>query len=63
MHQQIPQSRREFLASQALGIGGVALAWLLQDQNQSLAAPAKPQEMPAHRFAPRRPTFRPKPRR
>ena len=26
------QSRREFLANQAFGIGGVALAWLLAEQ-------------------------------
>ena len=33
------QSRREFLANNAMGVGGVALAWLLQ-QEQLLARPA-----------------------
>ena len=35
-----PFSRREFLEKNAMGIGGVALAWMLQEQNQLNAAPA-----------------------
>lgn len=35
-------SRRHFLATNAMGIGGVALAWLLK-QDQLLAEPAKPE--------------------
>jgi hypothetical protein len=34
-------SRRHFLAQQALGIGSVALAWLLS-REQARAAPLKP---------------------
>lgn len=40
-----PLSRRQFLASQGLGLGTVALAWLLQ-QDQLLANPA---QAPTHR--------------
>ena len=35
----MPQSRREFLAQNAMGVGGMALAWLLQ-QEKLLATPA-----------------------
>ena len=35
----IPQSRREFLTQNAMGVGGIALAWLLK-QDQLLARPA-----------------------
>lgn len=48
-----PVSRRHFLAHNALGIGGVALAWLLQ-QEQLLATPST--------VAPTRPTFDLKPK-
>ena len=34
-------TRRHFLAQQPFGLGGLALAWLL-DQDGLLAAPAKP---------------------
>jgi hypothetical protein len=37
----LPASRREFLAQNALGIGGVALAWMLREE-QLLAAPHIP---------------------
>ena len=40
MHDQHRSTRRHFLASNALGVGGVALAWLRQ-QNDALAKPAK----------------------
>ena len=36
-------TRRQFLASNALGMGSVALAWLLQ-QDRLLAAPHMPRE-------------------
>src|SRR5271154_4635649 len=34
-------SRRHFLAQQAFGLGGLALAWLLKE-DQALASPPKP---------------------
>jgi hypothetical protein len=40
-------SRRHFLATNALGIGSVALAWLL-DQERLLAEPARPELEPKH---------------
>ena len=53
---QSQSTRRHFLASQAMGIGGVALAWLM-DQDRAFAEPAKPALV--------RPTFdvKPKPTR
>jgi len=59
MHTHIPPTRREFLAHQAMGIGGVALAWLLAEQNQSAAAPAKPHDPPALDLRPKTPHFPP----
>jgi hypothetical protein len=59
MPSHTPPSRREFLAHQAMGIGGVALAWLLAEQNQSLAAPAKPHDPPALDLRPKTPHFPP----
>jgi hypothetical protein len=59
MPSHIPQSRRQFLASQALGIGGVALAWLLADENHALAAPAKPHSPPVLDLRPKPPHFPP----
>ena len=41
-------TRRHFLASGALGMGGLAVAWLL-DQQQAAASPAKP-ELGPRRF-------------
>ncbi len=41
-------TRRHFLATNALGIGGVALAWLLK-QDGLLAAPSRP-ELEPHKF-------------
>lgn len=46
--QSLPLTRRHFLASNALGIGGVALAWLL-NEDRLLAEPAKP-ELERRRF-------------
>lgn len=47
-------SRRQFLATNALGIGSVALAWLLRQQNL-LATPVRPE------LAPKQFDLRPKP--
>jgi hypothetical protein len=40
-------ARRHFLATSALGLGSLALNWLLQEE-RLLAAPAKPDARPAH---------------
>jgi hypothetical protein len=48
------RSRREFLSTSALGMGSVALACLLRDQ-QLLAAPHMPKENPKFDMAPRPP--------
>jgi hypothetical protein len=62
MHRLPNHSRRHFLASSAMGIGGVALAWLL-DQEGLLAAPARP-ELGQRRFdlTPKPPHFEPRAR-
>jgi uncharacterized protein (DUF1501 family) len=44
----LQSTRRHFLASNAMGLGGVALAWLL-NQEKLLAKPAKP-ELSPHKF-------------
>src|SRR4051812_40306775 len=52
-------SRRHFLASQAVGIGGVALAWLLNEEGV-LAAGDKPElERPVYDVLPKRPAHAP----
>src|SRR5947209_12648391 len=51
----IRSSRRHFLAQQSLGIGSLALAWLLQ-QDDLRAAPAKPTlEKPTYDLKPKSP--------
>lgn len=57
---QVPAglSRRAFLQQNAFGIGGVALACLLQDEGL-LAAPAKPVETNINDLKPRIPHFEP----
>ena len=55
------RTRREFLASSALGMGSVALACLLRD-DALLAAPHVPRENPAFDMAPKRPHAAPKAR-
>ena len=47
----------EFLARQALGIGGVALASLLANENLLAEAPSKPHDPAAHDLRPRPPRF------
>ena len=55
MHDHQRSTRRHFLASNAMGIGGVALAWLLQ-QDDALAKPAKPNlGAPQHDLFPKPP--------
>ena len=51
------QSRREFLANQAFGIGGVALAWLLAEQKLLADAPAKPHDSLVLDLRPKPPHF------
>jgi len=55
-----PRSRRQFLAEQALGIGGVALAWLLAEDGHSLSATTKPHAAPALDLRPRPTHFAPR---
>jgi hypothetical protein len=51
----LQSSRRHFLAQQALGMGSLALAWLLQ-QDRASAAPLKPLlEKPTYDLLPKRP--------
>lgn len=52
---KIPPTRRQFLAEHAMGIGGVALAWLLQ-QDRVSANPAKlPKDVRSHDLKPKTP--------
>ena len=55
---QLQSSRRHFLAQNAMGIGGVALTWLLQREGL-LAKPVKP-EFAAHDLLPKRPPHEPR---
>jgi hypothetical protein len=53
-------SRRHFLSSSAMGLGGVALAWLL-NQEKLLAAPVQPPlEQPTYDLTPKRPHVEPR---
>ncbi len=57
---QPPNTRREFLAQNAMGIGSVALAWMLQ-QEQLLAKPASVTERAAqHDLQPKSPPLAPR---
>ena len=57
-----PASRREFLARNALGIGSVALAWLLNEEGL-LAMPANvPKKPPSFDLKPKRPPAKPQAR-
>ncbi len=58
--QRLP-TRREFLSHNAMGIGGVALAWLL-DQERLLAAPHVPRENQRFDLAPKPPHAPPRAR-
>src|SRR5262245_34639138 len=53
-------TRRHFLASNAMGIGSLALAWLLKQDNL-LAAPERPELEPRHYdLTPKTPHFDPR---
>lgn len=55
----IPLTRRHFLAENAMGIGAVALAWLLQ-QDELLAVPKNlPKDNPHYDLKPKPPRFAP----
>jgi hypothetical protein len=55
-------TRRHFLAANAMGLGGVALAWLL-NRDRLLAAPPRPELEPRHfDLKPRPPHFAPRAR-
>ncbi len=57
------QSRRTFLERSAMGMGGVALACLLNDQRLLAEPPAKPPDPHALDMLPRSRILRHKPRR
>lgn len=57
----LPASRREFLARNALGIGGVALAWLLRE-DRLLAAPHIPRGKSSFNLAAKSPPSPPRAR-
>lgn len=60
--QQLAATRRHFLASQTMGIGGVALAWLLNEEGL-FAAPEKPSfERPTYDTLPKTPARPPQAR-
>jgi len=61
MFDHLPSSRREFLASaSSFGVGGLALAWLLQSESLS-GAPVKPSlERPKYDLLPKKPAHEPK---
>src|ERR671914_396668 len=55
-------TRRHFLASNLMGIGGLALAWLLKEEGL-LASPPRPEVQPrSYDLAPRPPHFAPRAR-
>jgi hypothetical protein len=55
----LPRTRREFLAENAMGIGSIALAWLMQQENL-LAKPASVAERQvAHSLLPKKPHHEP----
>ncbi|RPI77183.1 MAG: DUF1501 domain-containing protein, partial [Planctomycetaceae bacterium] len=56
---RVPETRREFLQSSALGLGGVALAWML-NQDRLLAAPHIPKGGRQHSLLPRSPESAPR---
>jgi hypothetical protein len=54
-----PATRREFLQRNALGIGGIALSWMLQQERLLAAPPSKPVDIKFSDLKPRSPQFRP----
>src|SRR6187551_1016705 len=55
----VPATRREFLQRNALGIGGIALSWMLQQDRMLAAPPTKPTDIKFNDLKPRTPQFRP----
>ncbi len=54
----LPRSRRHFLAQNAMGIGSIALAWMMQQE--ALAKPKSVTAKPFNDLKPRTPAFEPK---
>lgn len=59
MKPPLPYSRRSFLANNAMGIGSIALAWMLQ-QEQLQAKPKSVTAKPFNDLKPRPPAFEPR---
>lgn len=59
MKPPLPTSRRSFLANNAMGIGSIALAWMLQ-QEQLQAKPKSVTAKPFNDLKPRPPAFEPR---
>jgi uncharacterized protein (DUF1501 family) len=57
-----PWSRRQFLARNALGVGSVALAWLLREEKLLATPPGMPRGAQTHDLRPRAPHFPPQAR-
>src|SRR5881392_685549 len=55
-------SRRQFLARNALGLGSVALAWLLREENLLATPPGVPRQPQSFDLKPKSPQFRPRAR-
>ena len=60
MHSPTPTTRREFLSKQAMGLGTVALASLLQQENLLATPPSIPRGQQRFDLAPKQPHFAPK---
>jgi hypothetical protein len=54
-----PATRRQFLQRNALGIGGIALTWMLQQERLLAAPPSKPVDIKFSDLKPRAPQFKP----
>ena len=57
-----PWSRRRFLARNAMGIGSVALAWMLREENLLATPPNMPRGAQSFDLKPKVPLFRPRAR-
>src|SRR5205814_2671668 len=55
-------SRRRFLARNAMGLGSVALAWLLREENLLATPPGMPRQPQSADLKPRVPLVRPQAR-
>ena len=52
-------SRRRFLARNAMGVGSVALAWLLREENLLATPPNMPRQPQSFDLKPKAPPLRP----